>query len=430
MATPLRDYIVAYGFEEGSGPDCEDQGPDGLTGTLTGASRGSTGGKFGEYITFGGDAAHHVRVSHDDVLNLQTLTISAWVWPDSQASWDSVIAKRTSTVACYFLYSSGASPGWPDFYIHPDLGGSDLGLVANNPIPQDAWTHIAGTFDGTTMRLFINGVENASSEQASGETIETGVGDLEIGSLSLWGETFDGRIDDVRIYDYAQTAQQITDDMAESVVQAGETIVPLAGDITAASTVAGAVDTQQGLTSTVTATSTTSATADLQQSLSSTIVATSAVTGAVDSQQSLTSTITATSTATGAVNSQQGLTSSVAAVSTVAGAVDTQQGLTSTVTAISTATGALSGIGVAAFSIVDVDDDNEISQGQTNVAIHCIDAGAVEGIVEYGGIEQAAGVVDWPAVASGASTITITGAIDTSGLSSGSAYDMKVYKPV
>ena len=81
----------------------------------------------------------------------------------------------------------------------------------------------------------------------------------------------------------------------------------------------------------------------------------------------------------------------------------------------------------SAFTIQNVDDDNIIFDGQTNVEINCLNAGAVEGIVELGGVVQDASDVDWPAVASGASTITI-GTLDAGGLAL-DQHDLVVLKP-
>lgn len=85
-----------------------------------------------------------------------------------------------------------------------------------------------------------------------------------------------------------------------------------------------------------------------------------------------------------------------------------------------------------AFSIVDVDGnsvDPTVYDNQASVAIACINAGAVEGIVEFGGVVQDAADVDWPATPSGASTLTV-GNIDATGLTIGQSYDLKVYKPI
>ena len=86
------------------------------------------------------------------------------------------------------------------------------------------------------------------------------------------------------------------------------------------------------------------------------------------------------------------------------------------------------------FSIAHVDgvieaNNPTVYDNQASVAIACINAGAAEGIVEFGGVVQDAVDVDWPATPSGASTLTV-GNMDTTGLTIGQSYELKVYKPI
>ena len=73
------------------------------------------------------------------------------------------------------------------------------------------WIHLAGTYDGSMLRLYRNGVEVA--RQAQSGPIATSSGVLRIGGNSLWGEYFMGRIDEVRIYKRALSPSEIQDDM-------------------------------------------------------------------------------------------------------------------------------------------------------------------------------------------------------------------------
>lgn len=75
---------------------------------------------------------------------------------------------------------------------------------------QNAWNHIVGTWDGSQMRLFINGVETADSPTAKTGTLDESGQDLTIGGMA--GTTtrrFRGRIDDARIYDRALNSSEI-----------------------------------------------------------------------------------------------------------------------------------------------------------------------------------------------------------------------------
>ena len=79
-------------------------------------------------------------------------------------------------------------------------------------MPLDTWAHVAATYDGATLRLYVDG-SLVASVAATG-AISTSTGALRIGGNVLWGEYFQGLIDEVRVYNRALTLSQIQSDMA------------------------------------------------------------------------------------------------------------------------------------------------------------------------------------------------------------------------
>ena len=71
------------------------------------------------------------------------------------------------------------------------------------------------TYDGTTLRLYVNGTQVASTAHTG--AIATSTNPLQIGGDSLYGQYFAGLIDDVRVYNTALTATQIQTDQATAV---------------------------------------------------------------------------------------------------------------------------------------------------------------------------------------------------------------------
>jgi hypothetical protein len=79
-------------------------------------------------------------------------------------------------------------------------------------LPLNTWSHLAGTYDGTTMHLYLNGVLVASLAQSG--NIGTSLGSLMIGGNPLSaGKNFTGKIDEVRIYNRALGASEIQTDL-------------------------------------------------------------------------------------------------------------------------------------------------------------------------------------------------------------------------
>src|SRR5207253_3160554 len=89
----------------------------------------------------------------------------------------------------------------------------------------NTWTHLASTYDGATLRLYVNGTLTGSFAHAG--SINTTTGALRIGGNSVWGEYFNGTIDEVRVYNSALTAAQIQTDMITPIsTGSSDTVAP------------------------------------------------------------------------------------------------------------------------------------------------------------------------------------------------------------
>ena len=210
MATPVTGWIVAaYGFDDGTGTKAKDSAGRGLTGTITGA--GWTTGRFGGGLSFDG-IDDWVTVGDHAWLDLtRELTLEAWVKPRGQARRRNVIMKEAAGALSYALYASedGSRPAG---YVFTTQYGSVLGP---GPIAADSWTHLATTYDGAEIRLYVNGVL-ISSQPASGNAAVS-ANPLRIGGNGIWGEFFGGVIDEVRIYYHALTESEIKTDMTTPI---------------------------------------------------------------------------------------------------------------------------------------------------------------------------------------------------------------------
>lgn len=85
------------------------------------------------------------------------------------------------------------------------ISGYGDDLVANFTLPVNTWSHLCGTYDGSTARLYVNGRLLASGSKL----YTTGSNYLYIAVQSTLAQYFNGKIDDVRIYNSALSATQI-----------------------------------------------------------------------------------------------------------------------------------------------------------------------------------------------------------------------------
>ena len=83
--------------------------------------------------------------------------------------------------------------------------------TARRPWPTNTWTFLTETYNGSALDLYVNGTLVSSLAQTG--NILTSTNPLQIGGDSIYGQYFQGMIDEVRVYNVALTAVQIQSDM-------------------------------------------------------------------------------------------------------------------------------------------------------------------------------------------------------------------------
>ena len=152
-------------------------------------------------------------IADSNALDLTTgMTLEAWVRPSAVGSgWRTVLLKEQPGTLVYSLYA-GNGGGGPATHVFTT---GDIGINGSAATPIDAWTHLAATYDGAVLRLYVNGVQ-ASTRNLTG-AMRTSTGALRIGGNTIWSEWFAGIIDEVRVYNRALTATEIGADMTTPV---------------------------------------------------------------------------------------------------------------------------------------------------------------------------------------------------------------------
>jgi hypothetical protein len=203
--------VAAYGFEEPSGTGVTDASGNGRDGTLSGATR-STSGRYGSTLSFDG-TNDWVTVPDADALDLTSgVTMSAWVNPTALGStYRTVLMKEQPGGLIYALYA-GDGTGKPSGHVFTT---SEQRVTGPANTPLNTWTHLATTWDGSTLRTYVNGDQVASRAVAG--TLRTSTGVLRLGGTGVWAEWFAGRIDEVRLYNRALTTTEIQGDMTRAV---------------------------------------------------------------------------------------------------------------------------------------------------------------------------------------------------------------------
>jgi chitodextrinase len=207
--------VAAYGFDEGTGLTAADATGNGNAGALTNGPTW-TAGKYGGALSFDGNNDFVLVNSSASLTLTNAMTLEAWVFPTSSAGgWHAIMQKE---VDAYFLHSGGGGPP-----LDPTAGGTFSGqlsyFAASSLMTLNSWNHVAFTWDGSIMRLYVNGV--AAATQNRGGTLQSTTTPLRIGGNSPYGEMFQGRIDEVRIYNRALTQTEVLSDMNSPITPTG-----------------------------------------------------------------------------------------------------------------------------------------------------------------------------------------------------------------
>ena len=179
----------------------------GNNGTLQGATTFATG-RLGQALMFAG-GSDGVNLTETG-LNGATITVEAWVNLSQ--------TQQSKIVAAKYAEPGGVTRGWAlglsdvaanvvKFFTSTDANVRDT-IYSTTTLANNTWYHIAGTFDGTTKRLYVNGVLESSQTWANPIGYTNTVSSL--GYLRANGaQHFLGLVDEASVYSRALSAAEI-----------------------------------------------------------------------------------------------------------------------------------------------------------------------------------------------------------------------------
>jgi Concanavalin A-like lectin/glucanases superfamily/Fibronectin type III domain len=177
-------------------------------------------------------------------LHLTTgMTLEAWVKPSTvNAKWRDVIYKGNDN---FYLEGTSSNASRPDAGMI--AGGSYADAFGTSALAANTWSHLAVTYDGSTLRLYVNGTQVASTAHTG--NIATSTNPLQIGGDSIYGQYFAGLIDNVRVYNVALTAAQIQADQTTAVNPPAPDTTPPSqpGTLTTSAVSGGEIDLSWGV---------------------------------------------------------------------------------------------------------------------------------------------------------------------------------------
>jgi len=175
-----------------------------------------TTGKYGYGLEFDG-SGDYVEVRTSDSLNPDYISVEAWIKPASDkikttgSARGAMIVKKIvyASELGYWLQWNNASAPYPhsvQFNIGDETDWKAVTSSAES-VPLNQWTHVVGTYNGSLIRIYINGVLHNS--QAQSGPIASSTDNLRIGAENPTYKIFNGTIDEVKIWNTVLSPEEI-----------------------------------------------------------------------------------------------------------------------------------------------------------------------------------------------------------------------------
>lgn len=136
------------------------------------------------------------------------ITVEAWVNPTSISGLDCIIGNyNTSATGMQFLLRKDNS----NYAFYVDNGSGFTSVTSAATATAGVWQHVAGSWDGSLLKVYVNGVLS-NTATLTGTNIKSSLNTIWLGTNSL-SESFDGSIDEARIWNRALCQGEIQNNM-------------------------------------------------------------------------------------------------------------------------------------------------------------------------------------------------------------------------
>jgi len=174
-------------------------------GIAHGGATTTSDAKYGRAGYFaGGD--DYVEVPYNDSLNTKAITVELWYKADSLEDWDVLVARGLWGAQKPFLLGFGSNKQlWSKVVTTDGDSATYWGVYG----VTNEWTHVAFTYDAINgMKTYVN-AESKNTADAAGDIDCSYTTRLTIGTPDNLASFFNGRIDELRIWERALTPTEI-----------------------------------------------------------------------------------------------------------------------------------------------------------------------------------------------------------------------------
>ena len=202
-SAPVGDWRM----NEGSGTVLVDSSASANNGTIIGTPTW-VAGQHGQAIRFDG-TTDYATVADNSSLDISgAITMAAWVKPEKIATQYLIKKATMGATNGYELSLSSAGKVFVRFNQSTGPDTYRINSPTSYPTNGSTWMHVAATYDGTTIRLYVNGVQEGGN-LAGPASITTNNLALGIGAQADGTSKLQGAMDDVLLYNTALSASEI-----------------------------------------------------------------------------------------------------------------------------------------------------------------------------------------------------------------------------
>jgi len=159
------------------------------------------GGAFDQAAVFNGSSSY--IDTNGNPLKTGAFSVSFWTKLNAYGTSPAFVSTANNSGSQGFEIRQNSSNNKLDFY----FGAGSVFTDSNSALPLNEWMHIACTYDSTTLKIYINGVQQTST--ATG-TLASVNNNIYIGKAYNYSRYINGSIDQVRIFNTALTQAQVT----------------------------------------------------------------------------------------------------------------------------------------------------------------------------------------------------------------------------
>ena len=194
---PDEGRVAFWNMDEGAGSTA---GGDDLVGEIYGAEWVADEER-GTVLSFDGDG-DYVKFSNSDQLNIQgdQMTLGVWFKLPENGDGGALVFKNTQYLMRLDSFGRASFMVYNPKWSYVSMSGSDR-------ITDTEWHYATGTYDGQSLKVYIDGKELASSPSTG--DIKPKTADVLVGSQVAGTNEFEGLMDEVSIYNRALTAEEV-----------------------------------------------------------------------------------------------------------------------------------------------------------------------------------------------------------------------------